>query len=182
MSTKEMIIEDPKRVWRITLEEDGSGDLAYTYMDFDLKKGHNVYHLDVGAYVVGRFHDSKDRYFVLVNNTLCKVDGIRLSMIRYSDFEIIKEYLNNPIEQLAGMFDDSMFPKSEEFPEFLKVVENKAIWLHDKYTEFALEEGWKVQEGTDGSWDSLPVKNKRVMLRLAKLLHDIEIENIIKGR
>lgn len=48
--------------------------------------------------------------------------------------------------------------------------ENLAKWLHDTYEAIAKEKGWKTQEITRVSFDTLPKENQIVMIELAQCI------------
>lgn len=69
-------------------------------------------------------------------------------------------------------------PVSEEFPEFLQAEERLAKWLHDKYVEFATEEGIHL---SINSWDSLNASEKLTMMKMGRMIHKRDMDELLYG-
>ena len=63
-------------------------------------------------------------------------------------------------------FDSMMSSDIERYYEIIKLAEK----MHNRYEDFAREEGWITQESTRVPFELLPLSNKMTVLRLAEEL------------
>ena len=71
------------------------------------------------------------------------------------------------IENASMTYFDAMISSDiERYYEIIKLAE----MMHNKYEDFAREEGWVTQESTRVPFALLPLSNKMTMLRLAEEL------------
>ena len=63
-------------------------------------------------------------------------------------------------------FDSMIVDDIERYYDIIKLAEK----IHNRYEDFAREEGWVTQESTRVPFALLPLSNKMTMLRLAEEL------------